>query len=458
MFRSFLVSSAILVAGTTVGGGISSAATRGGRQTSGASVVGSSDRRSFGMRTSQSVSGPPSALAVRIVHIDSGDVVLVNACIDGAGPFPFVIDSGSSFSVIDTQLARRFHLHQVGAPQEAAGIACSAPVVPEQLSGWSVGGLALRPQVVFSASLPNLEPNQPLAGVIGSDVLSRFGSVRIDYQKQTVSLGAAESDSPTADGVVRGPTSTPTPALFLKDIRAEAELTIVARRAEWWPTLRLSSTDPLHSFSSSTLAPRSPTSRRPLRALFISQMLTERRVFRGLWVPGEADGGENRPLGNRLDSAPGSVGSDASALWVTNRGLTRVDALPVWSGRDRLPGRPNSVRILTTLTCLEGVRYPAERHYLAGGPGEVPPGAPPRPSAEWHAADFTLPRAAGTTRRGPATPLGERSVPCLKGGGGGGGGGKGGEGGRGRRGGEGGERGGGGVMWMDLATVALGGG
>lgn len=231
MFRSFLVASAILVAGTTVGGGISSAATRGGQQTSGASVVGSSRHGDpSGCAPPQSVSGPPSALAVRIVHIDSGDVVLVNACIDGAGPFPFVIDSGSSFSVIDTQLARRFHLHQVGAPQEAAGIACSAPVVPEQLSGWSVGGLTLRPQVVFSASLPNLEPNQPLAGVIGSDVLSRFGSVRIDYQKQTVSLGAAESDSPTANGVVRGPTSTPTPALFLKDIRAEAELTIVARQ------------------------------------------------------------------------------------------------------------------------------------------------------------------------------------------------------------------------------------
>ena len=91
-------------------------------------------------------------------------------------------------------------------------------------------GLALRPQVVFSASLPNLEPNQPLAGVIGSDVLSRFGSVRIDYQEQTVSLGAAESESPTANGVVRGPTSTPTPAQFVKDIRAKAELAIVARQ------------------------------------------------------------------------------------------------------------------------------------------------------------------------------------------------------------------------------------
>ena len=358
MFRSFLVASAILVAGTTVGGGISSAATRGGRQTSGSSVVGSSRPRDPSRcALSQPVSGPPSVLAVRIVHIDSGDVVLVNACIDGAGPFPFVIDSGSSFSVIDTQLARRFHLHQVGAPQEAAGIACSAPVVPEQLSGWSVGGLALRPQVVFSASLPNLEPNQPLAGVIGSDVLSRFGSVRIDYQKQTVSVGAAESDSPTADGVVRGPTSTPTPAPFLKDIRAEAGLTIVAREGgvvAYAPIEFNGSVAQL--FVVDTGAAVSNISSPLARASSSCKCSSERRVFRGLWVPGEADGGENRPLGNRLDSAPVSVGSDASALWVTNRGLTRVRCpVPVWSGRDRLPGCPNSVRILTTLTCLEGV-------------------------------------------------------------------------------------------------------
>jgi Aspartyl protease len=230
VFRSILIASAILVFATITGGGFSSAATT-GQKTSGSSVVGSS-RKGDPPRCALPLpaSGRPSVLAVRIVHIDTGDVVLVKACIDGAGPFPFVIDSGSSFSVIDTQLARRFHLHQVGAPQEAAGIACSATVVPEQLSSWSMGGLVLRPQAVFSASLPNLEPNQPLAGIIGSDVLSRFGSIRIDYQKQTVSLGAAESDSPTANGVVRGPTSTPTPAQFMKDIRAEAELTIVARQ------------------------------------------------------------------------------------------------------------------------------------------------------------------------------------------------------------------------------------
>jgi len=230
VLRSFLIASAILVVGTSTGGGSSFAATT-GQKTAGSTVVGSSRQIDHSKcALPQPAIGRPSVLPVRIVRIDTGEVVLVNACIDGAGPFPFVIDSGSSFSVIDKQFAQRFRLHQVGAPQEAAGIACSATVVPEQVTSWSMGGLALRPQVVFSASLPNLEPNQPLAGVIGSDLLSRFGSVRIDYQKRTVSLGAAESESPTANGVVRGPTSTSTPTQFVRDIRAQAELTVVARQ------------------------------------------------------------------------------------------------------------------------------------------------------------------------------------------------------------------------------------
>ena len=228
MSRSFLIASAILVVASITGFSFA-ATTR--RTTSGSTVVGSSRRTDRSdCALSQPANGRPSVLAVRIVRIDTGAVVLVNACIDGAGPFPFVIDSGSSFSIINKQVSRRFHLHEVGGAQQAAGIGCSTVVDPEQLSSWSVGELALRPQVVFSASLPNLEPNQPLAGVIGSDVLSRFGSVRIDYQKQTMSLGAAESESPTANAVVRGPNSTSTPAQFVKDVRAEAPLTIVARQ------------------------------------------------------------------------------------------------------------------------------------------------------------------------------------------------------------------------------------
>ncbi len=290
MFRSFLIALAILVLASTTRGEVSFAATT-GQGTTGSTAVGSSRQiEPSGCALSQPAVGRPSVLAVRIVRIDTGAAVLVNACIDGAGPFPFVIDSGSSFSVIDKQLSRRFNLHQVGAPEQAVGIACSGAVVPEQLPSWSVGGLALRPQVVFNASLPNLEPNQPLAGVIGSDVLSRFGSIRIDYQARTVSLGAAESASPTANGVVRGPTSTPTPAQFVKNIRAEAELTVVSRQGGVAAYAPISLNG-----SGKTAFPRRHR-RSSLQHLASScelpsscECTSESPSIRGLWVPSEPD-------------------------------------------------------------------------------------------------------------------------------------------------------------------------
>ena len=230
VLRSILLASAALALGPVTSGGVPSATATSQKTTASRLVGASRPIKPVACRRSQPAVGGPSVLPVRTVRLGKGAFALVSVCIEGAGPFPFLIDSGSALSVVDTQLSRRFHLRQVGAPEWAAGIGCSATVVPEQVSSWSAGGLALSPQVVLSGSLPNLDASQPLAGVIGSDVLSRFGSVRIDYRAQTFSLGGAESPSPAGNGVVQGPTSAPTPAQFLKGMRVDAALTVVTRQ------------------------------------------------------------------------------------------------------------------------------------------------------------------------------------------------------------------------------------
>lgn len=230
VLRSILLASAALALGPVTSGAVPST-TATNQKTTASKLVGASRLgEPAGCRRSQPAVGGPSVLPVRTVRLGKGAVALVSVCIEGAGPFPFLIDSGSALSVVDTQLSRRFHLRQVGAPERAAGLGCSSTVVPEQVSSWSLGGLTLKPQVVLSASVPNLDASQPLAGVIGSDVLSRFGSVRIDYRAQTMSLGGAESPSPADNDVVQGPTSVPTPAQFLKGMRVDAALTVVTRQ------------------------------------------------------------------------------------------------------------------------------------------------------------------------------------------------------------------------------------
>jgi hypothetical protein len=230
VLRSLLIASVALAFGSaTVGTAASATAT--GQKTAASRFVESSRLiKPAGCPHFQPAVGSPTVLPVRIVRLGKGAVALASVCIDGAGPFPFLIDSGSALSVVDKQLSQRLHLRQVAPPEQAAGIGCSATVVPEQVSNWSVGGLTLSTQVIVGVSLPNLEKSQPLAGVIGSDVLSRFGSVRIDYRAQTLSLGSAESASPTGNHVLRGPTSTPTPSRFLTGVRVDAAATVVTQK------------------------------------------------------------------------------------------------------------------------------------------------------------------------------------------------------------------------------------
>ena len=228
--RSLLISSVALAFGYATVGAVASATTTGQKTATSRLVKPARTITPAECPHVQLTVGRPTVLPVRIVRLGKGAVALVSVCIEGAGPFPFLIDSGSALSVVDKQLSQRFHLRQIAAPEQAAGIACSATVVPEQISNWSLSGLTLSEQDVVGVSLPNLEKSQQLAGVIGSDVLSRFGAIRIDYRAQTLSLGGPESASWTGNEVIHGPTSTSTPAKFLRGLRVDAAATVVTQK------------------------------------------------------------------------------------------------------------------------------------------------------------------------------------------------------------------------------------
>jgi hypothetical protein len=137
---------------------------------------------------------------------------LVNVCIGGSGPYPFYVDSGAGESIIDANLATRLHLAHGGAKTEFEGVGCVGMAQPVKVPVWSVAGVPLVSQSVTAATLPGVGRQGEPVGLLGSDVLSRFGSVRIDFKAQTLTLagpeGAAKSGNP-AD--VYGPTG-PAPA------------------------------------------------------------------------------------------------------------------------------------------------------------------------------------------------------------------------------------------------------
>jgi len=161
--------------------------------------------------------GPPSVVPIRVVG--SGAIV-ADVCIGGEGPFPFLVDTGGSTTLVDSSLAARLHLALVDGPRTVSSFTCKRQISFAAISRWSVGNTTLLPQTVEvgtvqSPALPNLD------GVLGSDTLSSFGAVRIDYRQQTLTLGpqsaplrsdvAGGSGPPSVSASLTGGTSFASP-------------------------------------------------------------------------------------------------------------------------------------------------------------------------------------------------------------------------------------------------------
>ena len=128
--------------------------------------------------------GLPSVVPIRVVRA----AIVANVCIGGEGPFPFLVDTGGATTLVDSSLAARLHLALDDGPWPVTSFTCKRQISFAAVSRWSVGNTTLLPQTVEvgtvqSPALPNLD------GVLGSDTLSSFGAVRINYQQQTLTLG-----------------------------------------------------------------------------------------------------------------------------------------------------------------------------------------------------------------------------------------------------------------------------
>lgn len=113
-----------------------------------------------------------------------------------AGPLKdlnFLLDTGTSPTILNQSLARRLHLDP-------------APAIIAVLNGNVQGAMAIAPSLQFGPirkdnlpvlirDLSALELPVPIDGIVGLDVLGQSNFV-IDYTSQTISFGAAASSMP----------------------------------------------------------------------------------------------------------------------------------------------------------------------------------------------------------------------------------------------------------------------
>jgi hypothetical protein len=161
------------------------------------------------------------------VSVVAGQVAeSADVCVGSQGPYPFVLDSGAGQSTIDAGLAHRLHLAAAGPASAFAGVGCTGAAQPVSVGAWSLDGVGLAPQQLTAATLPQMGGAGEPVGLLGSDVLSRFGGVRIDFAAGALVLPGPEGAPLVESSPYTGPQGPPPPALTQGEHGTTVPLTV----------------------------------------------------------------------------------------------------------------------------------------------------------------------------------------------------------------------------------------
>jgi len=143
-----------------------------------------------GTSKSQTSEAPKGSLFVAIKVLKQGKQVLavVPVKIDGHGPYSFALDTGASTSLVDSQVARELGVHTTGTRQRIAGVGSVSQVASIKVKDWSVGSVKLPSTTIVEANLPFGNASGGVQGLLGSDMLSQFDIVTIDYDNSRLVL------------------------------------------------------------------------------------------------------------------------------------------------------------------------------------------------------------------------------------------------------------------------------
>lgn len=120
---------------------------------------------------------------------DARNALLVPVSIQETPARPFLLDTGSSITMIDSRLAAELALAPAGRITSPSG---SDPLVTAQIR---VGPIVLPAGRVISADFRPLSPLLgKVGGILGSDALRAMGDVTIDYARCLLTVGGASAE------------------------------------------------------------------------------------------------------------------------------------------------------------------------------------------------------------------------------------------------------------------------
>jgi hypothetical protein len=141
--------------------------------------------------------GEDLEVELEVVEGPEGSILaFVPVMIQGQGPYAFALDTGASSSVIDERIAEELELEQVGEEQGVTGVTGATEAVSVQIEEWNLDGVDLGARPAIVLDLGGDEDDGPgLEGLLGSDVLSAFGAITVDYDAGLLILRPREDAS-----------------------------------------------------------------------------------------------------------------------------------------------------------------------------------------------------------------------------------------------------------------------
>lgn len=114
-------------------------------------------------------------------------MVVVPVYIENQGPYLFALDTGAAKSVVDSAIAQQLGLPNQGSvPGGVSGITSTAPATQVRVSHWHVASMALAPDTALAVALTPHQTGTGLDGLLGSDELSKYQVVTVNYSSQDV--------------------------------------------------------------------------------------------------------------------------------------------------------------------------------------------------------------------------------------------------------------------------------
>lgn len=131
--------------------------------------------------------GDYQSVELEVIEQQGLTLAFVPVTISGEGPFRFALDTGASSTVVASDVVDQVGLEPTGEERRVTGIIGADVVGVVEVTEWSLGDVSLDRAEISIIDLPSGQGAE-LQGLFGSDVLSRFGRITVDYDRGLLQL------------------------------------------------------------------------------------------------------------------------------------------------------------------------------------------------------------------------------------------------------------------------------